>query len=83
MQVMRIGRAWQVAYTKRSEKYSALVINPGRRNVSEDLLPVWEVGVKIDLNETGLEVVDCTGLDSFSPAWISWRKAVTKLPRSE
>jgi len=60
-----------------------LVISPGRRNDSEDLLPVGEVGVKIDLNDTGLEVVDCTGLDSFCPAWVSWQKAVTKLPLSE
>ena len=42
-----------------------------------------EVAVKIDFNETGLEVMDCTGLDSFSPAWVSWRKAVTKLPHSQ
>ena len=33
----------QVAYVR--EKYSALVIYPGRRNDSEDLLPVWEFGV--------------------------------------
>jgi hypothetical protein len=38
-----------------------LVLNPGRRNYSEDLVPMWEDGVKIDLNETGLEVVDWTG----------------------
>jgi hypothetical protein len=38
-----------------------LVINPGRRNDSEDRTPVWEDGVKIDLNEVELEVVGWTG----------------------
>jgi hypothetical protein len=60
-----------------------LVINSGRRNDSEGLLHVWEFGVKIDLDETGLEVVDCTALDSFCPTWVWWRKAVRKLPLSE
>jgi hypothetical protein len=32
-----------------------LVINPDRRNDPEDLLPMWGVGVKIDMNDTGLE----------------------------